>query len=51
MKAVVIGDARSHDGRLIENGEFQRFAHHWSFRIRACRPYRRRWRLARTGRL
>ena len=40
MKAVVIGDARSHDGRLIENGEFLRFAHHWSFRIRACRPYR-----------
>jgi transposase len=40
MKAVVIGDTRSHDGRLIENGEFLRFAHHWSFRIRAWRPYR-----------
>jgi transposase len=50
MKAVVIGDARSHDRRLIENGEFQRFAHHWSFRMRACRPYRRRPRARWSGR-
>lgn len=40
MKAVVVADGRDRDGRLIENGEFVRFAHHWSFRIRACRPYR-----------
>jgi transposase len=27
---------------LLENAEFLRFASHWSFRIRACRPYRAR---------
>ena len=27
-------------GRLFENAEFLRFAAHWGFRIRACRPYR-----------
>ena len=26
--------------RLVENPEFLRFAAHWGFRIRACRPYR-----------
>ena len=26
--------------RLLENPEFLRFAAHWGFRIRACRPYR-----------
>src|SRR5690606_24285239 len=25
---------------LLENAEFMRFAAHWDFRIRACRPYR-----------
>jgi len=40
LKAVVIGDERPEGGRLLENPEFLRFAAHWGFRIRACRPYR-----------
>ncbi len=40
MKAVITGDKRNEGGRLIENPEFLRFSRHWSFRIRACRPYR-----------
>lgn len=40
LKAVIIEDQRPDDGRVIENPEFLRFAAHWSFRIRACRPYR-----------
>ncbi len=40
MKAVVIKDERDDGGRLTENAEFLRFAHHWGFRVRACRPYR-----------
>ena len=40
MKAVVLEDHREEDGPLVENAEFLRFAHHWGFRIRACRPYR-----------
>ena len=47
MKAVIIGDERLNPdgrgragGKLLENPEFLRFAAHWDFRIRACRPYR-----------
>lgn len=41
MKAVIIGDERLKDGgKLLENPEFLRFAAHWDFRIRACRPHR-----------
>jgi len=40
MKAVVLSDERSEGGRITENAEFLRFAHHWGFRVRACRPYR-----------
>ncbi|MHB0948184.1 MAG: IS21 family transposase [Gemmatimonadaceae bacterium] len=40
MKAVILGDARAEGGKLLENPEFLRFARHWGFRIRACRPYR-----------
>jgi transposase len=40
MKAVIIEDQRELGGRLLENPEFVRFAAHWGFRIRACRPYR-----------
>ena len=40
MRAVVIEDCRADGGRLTENPEFLRFAGHWGFRIRACRPYR-----------
>jgi len=40
MKAVIIDDERPHGGKVLENPEFLRFAAHWGFRIRACRPYR-----------
>jgi transposase len=40
MKAVIIEDQREVGGRMLENAEFVRFAAHWDFRIRACRPYR-----------
>jgi transposase len=40
MRAVVIGDDRMSKGALIMNAEFLRFAAHWGFRPRACRPYR-----------
>lgn len=39
MRAVVIDDQRPTGGRVLENAEFSRFAVHWGFRIRACRPY------------
>jgi len=40
MRSVVIGDDRLCDGALVMNSEFLRFAAHWGFRPRACRPYR-----------
>jgi len=40
MRSVVVEDRRSDGGGLVENMEFLRFAHHWDFRPRACRPYR-----------
>lgn len=40
LKAVILEDRRPAGGRVIENPEFLRFAAHWGFRIRACRPYR-----------
>ena len=40
LKAVIVEDHRHEDGKLLENAEFLRFAAHWGFRIRACRPYR-----------
>ena len=40
MKCVIVEDHRPTGGRLLENPEFLRFAAHWGFRIRACRPYR-----------
>lgn len=42
MKAVIVEDNRPGGGQLLENAEFLRFAAHWGFRIRACRPYRAR---------
>src|SRR5439155_948365 len=41
MKSVIVEDHRPGGGRLLENPEFLRFAAHWGFRIRACRPFRR----------
>jgi len=40
MKAVITRDLRLEGGALVRNLEFLRFAHHWSFTPRACRPYR-----------
>jgi transposase len=42
MRAVVVSDLRDAGGSLKENTEFLRFANHWGFRIRSCRPYRAR---------
>jgi transposase len=38
MKSVIVEDHRPGGGRILENPEFLRFAAHWGFRIRACRP-------------
>jgi transposase len=40
MRAVILDDPRPAGGKVLENPEFLRFAAHWGFRIRACRPYR-----------
>src|SRR5512144_103063 len=40
MKAVITRDLRLQGGALIRNAEFLRFARHWGFTPRACRPYR-----------
>src|SRR3984885_6361919 len=40
MRSVVIGDDRLSRGALVLNAEFLRFAAHWGFRPRPCRPYR-----------
>jgi transposase len=42
MKSVIVEDRRPAGGKLLENADFLRFAAHWGFRIRACRPYRAR---------
>jgi transposase len=40
MKTVITRDDRLNGGQLVQNAEFQRFAAHWGFKPRACRPYR-----------
>ena len=42
MKAVITRDLRLLGGQLALNQEFLRFAAHWGFKPRACRPYRAR---------
>ena len=42
MRAVVLSDERLGGSGLVLNSEFLRFAAHWGFRPRACRPYRAR---------
>ena len=42
MRAVVLSDDRAAGGGLVLNAEFLRFAAHWGFVPRACRPYRAR---------
>ena len=41
MRSVVVSDRRDQGGgTLVLNTEFQRFARHWGFRTRLCRPSR-----------
>jgi transposase len=40
MKSVLTRDDRLSGGRLVTNLECQRFANHYGFKIRVCRPYR-----------
>lgn len=40
MKSVITADLRLLGGQVVVNEEFLRFAAHWGFRPRACRPYR-----------
>lgn len=40
MRAVITRDLRLEGGALVHNAEFLRFAEHWHFTPRACRPYR-----------
>ena len=40
MRAVITKDLRLLGGQLVRNEEFLRFAAHWDFTARACRPYR-----------
>ena len=42
MRSVVISDERIGGGTLMLNAEFLRFAAHWGFTPRSCRPYRAR---------
>ena len=42
MRAVVLSDDRTGAGGLVLNAEFLRFATHWGFMPRSCRPYRAR---------
>ena len=42
MRAVVLSDDRAAGGGLVLNAEFLRFAAHWGFMPRSCRPYRAR---------
>ena len=42
MRSVVISDERTGGGSLMLNAEFLRFAAHWGFTPRSCRPYRAR---------
>jgi len=38
MKSVITVDLRLLGGQLVVNEEFLRFAAHWDFTARACRP-------------
>lgn len=40
MRSVITRDGRLSGDRLVSNAEFVRFAAHYEFKIRACRPYR-----------
>jgi transposase len=42
MRSVITKDGRLNGEKLVTNAEFVRFAAHYDFRVRACRPYRAR---------
>ena len=42
MRSVVLSDDRAGGGELVMNTEFLRFAAHWGFCAKSCRPYRAR---------
>jgi transposase len=42
MASVITADLRDQGEHLVGNAEFLRFAAHWCFKVRACRPYRAR---------
>ena len=42
MRSVVVSDERIGGGTLMLNAEFVRFAAHWGFTPRSCRPSRAR---------
>ncbi len=39
MRSVVVSDDRLSGGGVVLNAEFLRFAAHWGFQPRSCRPY------------
>ena len=49
MRAVMLSDDRAAGGGLLYNAEFLRFARHWGFDRRACRPHSGRRRRARSS--
>lgn len=40
MRSVITRDGRLNGEKLVTNAEFVRFAAHYDFKVRACRPYR-----------
>lgn len=40
MRSVITRDGRVNGEKLVTNAEFVRFAAHYDFKVRACRPYR-----------
>jgi len=40
MRSVITKDGRMNGEKLVTNAEFLRFAAHYDFKVRACRPYR-----------
>ena len=48
MRAAVLSDDRAAAGGLVLNAQFLRFAAHWGFMARSCRPYVMRAMLSRV---
>jgi transposase len=50
MRSVITKDGRLSGEKLVTNAEFIRFAAHWGFKVRACRPYRAKTKGKSSGR-